>query len=135
MRPVRGPRIAVGFWNDVPVWTTIVSAAYAFERLNPSTNSRSFMLLLKLSGLGNDEILAVGREFGFSAGYVERGHGADFELLFVVVVKLFGHGNRLLLHLNVFASVGKFIIRSDGVGDGGDGLLREGKVGQERDTA
>ena len=33
MRPVRGARIAVGFWNAEPVATLIVSAAYEFVRL------------------------------------------------------------------------------------------------------
>ena len=41
MRPVRGPRIAVGCWKFAPARVLIVSAAYAFVRLNPSRNRRT----------------------------------------------------------------------------------------------
>src|SRR5262249_57670197 len=43
IRPVLGARIAVGCWNALPVLKLIVSAAYAFSRLKPSRNARSFM--------------------------------------------------------------------------------------------
>ena len=53
-------------------------------------------LVLKLRGLRDDQILPVGGEFGFGAGDVKWRHGADFELLFVVVIKFFGNGHGLL---------------------------------------
>ena len=36
MRPVRGPRIAVGCWNAAPVDCVIVSAAYLLEMMEES---------------------------------------------------------------------------------------------------
>ena len=42
MRAVRGPRIAVGCWNALPVLKLIVSAAYWLVTLNRSKKARTF---------------------------------------------------------------------------------------------
>ena len=70
----------------------------------------------------------IGSEFGFGASDVERSHGADFQLFFIVVVEFVGNGDGLLLDFDVFASVNEFPIGVDGVGDGGDGLLSEREI-------
>ncbi len=70
----------------------------------------------------------IGSEFGFSASDVERSHGTDFQLFFIVVVEFVGNGDGLLLDFDVFAGVNEFPIGGDGVGDGGDGLLSEREI-------
>ena len=55
-------------------------------------------------------------------------YGPDFELLFVVVIKLFGNGNRLLLDLYVLARIGEFPVCCNRIRGCGNGLLRESQV-------
>ena len=72
--------------------------------------------------------MAAGSYFRLRASDVQGRHGANFELLFVVVVKLVGHGYGLLLDFNVFARVDELPVGVDGVGDGGDGLIHENQI-------
>ena len=67
----------------------------------------------------------VGSQFRLRARDVQRRHGADFQLFLIVIVKFFGNGHRLLLHVHVIARKDQFPIRIDCVGDRGDGLQRE----------
>ncbi len=63
------------------------------------------LFLLQLSGLRDDEILVVGRQFRFRARHVQRRHGADLQLFLVVVVEFFCDRDGLLLHVHVLPSV------------------------------
>ena len=109
-------------WNDFDVENPGIEGI-------PGNGVFQRLLVLQLDGLRNDEILPVGSQLGFGAGYVERGHSADLELLFVVVEKLFRDGHCLLLHLHVFPRVHEFPVGGDCICGSGDGLLRKGEVG------
>ena len=87
------------------------------------------LLVLQLNSLRHDEILPVGSQLRFGASDIERSHGADLELLLIVVVEFLGNGNGLLLDFDVFTRVDKLPVSGDGAGRGGDGLLRESEVG------
>ena len=83
------------------------------------------LLILKLNRLRNDQVLAIGGEFGFGTSDIERGHGSDLELFLVVVIEFLGNGRGLLLNFHVFPREHKLPIGSDCVRGGGNRLLRK----------
>src|SRR4029077_21239186 len=87
------------------------------------------LFVLEFDGLGNDQILVIGGQLGLRAGDIERRHGANAELLLVVVVKLLGNGHGFVLDLHICARVYEFPVSRDGIGDGGDGLQSESPIG------
>jgi len=56
----------------------------------------SGLLILEMQGLRHNQVLAVRGYLGLSASDFERSHRADFQLLPIVVIKLFRHGKQLV---------------------------------------
>ena len=81
--------------------------------------------VLELRVLRLHEGLLIGGELRLSGDHVQRRHGADFELLFIVLVKRLVDADGGLFHFHVFAGVDEFPIIVGHLSDGIDDLLSE----------
>ncbi len=88
------------------------------------------LFVLQLHGLRNDQVLLVGGQLRFRAGYVKRGQRAYLQLLFVVAIQSLRYRNRLLLHIDVGAGIDQFPVGSDSGGHRRNRLLFKSVIRQ-----